>query len=212
MPAEPLIKRAVAFFDGQNLFYAAKDAFGYSFPNYDPTALARSVATLRGWTLAEVRFYTGVPAAKDAPFWNHFWGAKLGQMGRDGVKTYSRPLHYRNQRVRLPDGSERTVLVGQEKGIDVRLALDVIRCVLARKCDVALVFSQDQDLSEIADEIKSLVHEQKRWIRMASAFPCSLTSRNQRGVNGTEWIAIERDMYDACIDPRDYRPKAESKT
>jgi hypothetical protein len=29
MPAEPSIKRAVAFFDGQNLFYHAKAAFGY---------------------------------------------------------------------------------------------------------------------------------------------------------------------------------------
>jgi hypothetical protein len=29
MPAEPAIKRAVAFVDGQNLFYAAKTAFGY---------------------------------------------------------------------------------------------------------------------------------------------------------------------------------------
>ncbi|HXR04291.1 MAG TPA: hypothetical protein VN836_06240 [Verrucomicrobiae bacterium] len=40
MPAEPAIKRVVAFIDGQNLFYAAKTAFGYKHPNYDPKALA----------------------------------------------------------------------------------------------------------------------------------------------------------------------------
>jgi hypothetical protein len=39
MPTEPGIKRAFAFFDGQNLFYAAKEAFGYPFPNYDPRLL-----------------------------------------------------------------------------------------------------------------------------------------------------------------------------
>lgn len=39
MPAEPAIKRAVAFVDGQNLFYAARAAFGYHFPNYDVLAL-----------------------------------------------------------------------------------------------------------------------------------------------------------------------------
>ncbi len=33
MPAEPAVKRAIAFFDGQNLFYATKYAFGYSWPN-----------------------------------------------------------------------------------------------------------------------------------------------------------------------------------
>ena len=40
MPTEPAIKRVVAFIDGQNLFYAAKTAFGYNHPNYDPKALA----------------------------------------------------------------------------------------------------------------------------------------------------------------------------
>ena len=33
MSGEPLIKRAVAFLDGQNLFHAASEAFGYTYPN-----------------------------------------------------------------------------------------------------------------------------------------------------------------------------------
>jgi hypothetical protein len=33
--AEPPVKRAFVFIDGQNLFHAAKEAFGYSYPNYD---------------------------------------------------------------------------------------------------------------------------------------------------------------------------------
>ena len=40
MSGEPLIKRAVAFVDGQNLFRAARAAFGYTYPSYDVTALA----------------------------------------------------------------------------------------------------------------------------------------------------------------------------
>jgi hypothetical protein len=99
------------------------------------------------------------------------------------------------------------MLVAQEKGIDVRLALDVVRMAHARAFDVAIVFSQDQDLSEVADELKIIVGEQKRWIRMASAFPSSPTSRNTRGVNHTEWIPIGRATYDGCLDRRDYRPK-----
>ena len=35
MPGEPATKRVVAFFDGQNLFHAAKKAFDYRFPSYD---------------------------------------------------------------------------------------------------------------------------------------------------------------------------------
>ncbi len=204
---EPPTKRAVAFFDGQNLFHAAKAAFGHTYPSYDPLALAQAVCTARGWTLAQARFYTGVPDTFDNAFWNHFWTAKLAHLGRVGVYTFSRPLRYRNQIVRLPDGSERSVLVGQEKGVDVRLAIDIVRLAHRRHYDVALVFSQDQDLSEVADEIRLISREQARWIKIASAFPVSPTIRNRRGIQKTDWIPFERAVYDACLDPRDYRPK-----
>jgi len=39
VPVEPSVKRTVAFVDGQNLFFAAKKAFGHRFPNYDPRPL-----------------------------------------------------------------------------------------------------------------------------------------------------------------------------
>ncbi|MFA5786143.1 MAG: hypothetical protein WDA71_04025 [Actinomycetota bacterium] len=74
--------------------------------------------------------------------------------------------------------------------------------------DVALIFSQDQDLSEAADEVRSISIQQNRWIKVASAFPASPTSANRRGINGTEWVRIEREAYDSCIDPFDYRPKS----
>jgi len=35
MPEEPSKKRTFVFIDGQNLFYAVKEAFGYRLPNYD---------------------------------------------------------------------------------------------------------------------------------------------------------------------------------
>lgn len=207
VPAEPTVKRAVALVDGQNLFHAARQAFGYSFPNCDPRALAESLCGQRAWTLVEVRFYTGVPDKRDDAFWNHFWTAKLAQMGREGVHTFSRSLRYRNEKTKLPDGTETTVLVGREKGIDVRIALDVVRLAHRNQYDVALVFSQDQDLSEAADEIRVIAREQNRWIKIASAFPSSPTVSNERGINKTDWIAIDRATYDACIDHRDYRPK-----
>ncbi|MCG3198790.1 MAG: hypothetical protein GHCLOJNM_03297 [bacterium] len=207
MATEPSIKRACAFFDGQNLYRTAKTAFGHHFPNYQPLQLAQAVCALKGWTLASVHFYTGVPDVADDPQWNHFWTNKLRGMGKCGIKTYSRPLRYRNQTVRLPDGTEHTFLVGQEKGIDIRIALDVVRMARSRDYDVALIFSQDQDLSEVADEVKQISIEQDRWIKVASAFPFSPTTTNRRGINGTDWIKIDRAMYDSCLDGNDYRVK-----
>ena len=198
--------RTIAFFDGQNLFHCAKTAFGYTFPNYDPLALARAVCLSKGWQCDGVRFYTGVPDAADNPFWSHFWQAKGPQMGREGVHICTRPLRYRNKQVRLPDGKIHTFLDGDEKGIDVRIALDVIRLPHQNAYDTALLFCQDQDLSEVAEEIRIIAKERGRWIKVASAFPYSPAAK-VRGINGTDWIKIDRAMYDACLDARDYRPK-----
>ena len=68
MSKEPAVKRAVSFFDSQNLFRDAKEVSGYYHPNYDPRKLATAVVPPRGWTANEVRFYTGIPEAAHSAF------------------------------------------------------------------------------------------------------------------------------------------------
>jgi len=209
MIIEPIDKRVSVFVDGQNLYHAAKEAFGYPYPNYDIQKLAHCVCGQKGWQINKIRFYTGIPDASDNVKWNSFWVAKLASMGRTDVEIFTRPLRYRNQTMHLSNGKSQTILVGQEKGIDVRIAVDIIRSVLRNECDVAAVFSQDQDLSEVADEIRMIAHEHNRWLKMVSAFPISPTTRNTRGINKTDWIKIDRKTYDNCIDPNDYRSNSE---
>lgn len=167
------------------------------------------------------------------PFWHHFWSAKKTAMIRQGVYVFTRPLRYRDKSMlldksvtfRLPDGqylskrtrlfdldgreipsgTELSVRVGEEKGIDIRIALDVISLARDSRYDVALIFSQDQDLSEAVDEVIALAKSQSREIKVASAYPDGTS--NNRGINKTDWIRIDRATYDKCIDPRDYRLK-----
>ena len=136
----------------------------------------------------------------------------MAVMGRQGVVVYSRSLRYNNTHIKLPDGTFQTKLVGSEKGLDVRIALDIIRLAHHDEYDVAVVFSQDQDLTEVAEEIRVVSNEQNRWISIASAFPSSPTMRNKRGVNKTDWIKIDRALYDKCLDTRDYRPSGSSSS
>lgn len=207
MPAEPTPKRTIAFIDGQNLFHNARNAFGYNFPNYDVQKLAQVVCATRGWTLTGVKFYTGVPSASDNPFWNGFWSNKLAMMGRRGIEVYSRPLVYRHKTIAVPGFGNHTFLSGEEKGIDVRLALDALDSAHRFEFDVALIFSQDQDLSELASLTRLVASFQNRWIKIASAFPDDPAASNRRGINHTDWCPINKATYDSCIDPRDYRPK-----
>lgn len=204
---EPAAKRTIAFVDGQNLFYAAKYAFGTGYPNYDPLLLAERVCQDRGWDLHKVHFYTGIPDVSDNPFWNHFWTAKMAVMGTRGIKTFSRHLSYQPRQVTLPTGGVTTIFVGQEKGIDIRIALDMVRLARENEYDVALLFSQDQDLSEVVDEVKQISRDYDRWIKVACAFPSSPAYKNKRGVHGADWIRIDNATYDVCVDLNDYRLK-----
>ena len=196
MPDEPRIKRAVSFIDGQNLYRHAKDAFGHHHPNYDPRKLADAVCADRGWINHGVCFYTGVPSAARSPMWHVYWSRRLTAMRRAGVVVTSRTLRYRVERVRLPDGTVHEVPVEREKGIDLRLGLDV-----------AIVFSQDQDLAEVAREVRDISRSAERWLKVVSAFPYGANATSTRGIDRTDWFRMDREFYDACLDPRDYRPR-----
>ncbi len=204
---EPPTKRAVVFIDGQNLYHCVRETFGYGHPNYDVMKLAHAVCRLRGWHVSEVRFYTGFPDAADDAVWNHFWTRKLLAIRRQGVNVYSRALRYRDKKIKLAGGTTLTTRVGEEKGIDVRLAIDIIRLAHRGAYDVAVVFSQDQDLSEVADEVRVIAREQNRWIKAACAYPFAPGCQNQRGINNTDWVQFDRATYDACVDSYDYRQK-----
>jgi uncharacterized LabA/DUF88 family protein len=208
--------RAVAFFDAQNLFHAAKRAFGHTWPNYDPYALASMICAQNGWRLEQVRHYTGYPSKEDDGFWHAFWTNKQAAMGTRGVFTFGRLLKYRSLAMEWPDRSPILLLdgtpyvrkVAQEKGIDIRIALDIVHLALEQCYDVAILFTQDQDLSEAVDEVKTIAAMQKRWVTVVCAFPDNpKIDHNHRGVNRTDWKRISQVDYATCLDSTDYRPK-----
>ena len=206
MPTEPDIKRTVSFIDGQNLFRHAKDAFGHYHPNYDPQKLSDAVCQVHGWSNRGVRFYTGVPSAERQPMWHGYWTRRLTAMRRAGIAVTSRPLRYRVERVLLQDGSSHEIPVQREKGIDLRLGLDVVRMARHGELDVAVIFSQDQDLAEVAREVRDVARSEGRWLKVASAFPHGPNATSTRGIDGTDWFWMDREFFDACLDWRDYRP------
>jgi hypothetical protein len=77
---------------------------------------------------------------------------------------------------------------------------------MARKneYDIAIVFSQDNDFTEAAQEIRDIANEYERWIKIVSAYPCE-ASHVMRGIDKTDWMPISRAEYDTCIDRTDYR-------
>ena len=201
MPEPP---RVVAFFDGQNLYRSVKAAFGYTYPNYDPTKLASLICAKQNWRLTSVRFYTGIPRPEDDPFWNRFWTNKIANLGRQKVIVFKRYLARREKEIATASGNVPVPFL-VEKGIDVRLAIDIIRMALKGLYDYALIFSQDQDLSEVAKEIREISKEKSIGVGIASAYPQNPNPAYSRGIDKTDWLPFTKVEYDSSIDPVEYR-------
>src|SRR3990172_11923961 len=105
------------------------------------------------------------------PKWKRFWSEKIRAMTASGVRVVTRTLRYVEEPVSLPDGTIRLVPLAREKGIDLRLALDVLRLARQGAFDCALIFSQDGDLAEAVQEVDSLRRELSRWLVVDCAFP-----------------------------------------
>lgn len=190
---EPTMKRVYTFFDLQNLYLSAKTAWGVKYPDFDPIMLSKLVTGKHlDWRLTGIKLYTGIHSIEKNVFWHNFWVKKLSfHRNMDSrVDVFTAQLHYNNN-------------AASEKGVDIRLALDLVRAARKNLCDVAVLFSRDTDFGEVAQEIRAIADENNRWIKIASAFPSDPMFK--RGINGTDWITISRAEYDACLDPNDYR-------
>ncbi len=126
--------------------------------------------------------------------------AGCSECGIKGIVTTFRPLQY----VRVAHGTGGSIEVAHEKGIDIRIALDVVRLASTGALDVAVLFAQDQDYAEVAREVREVAERKNRWIKIASAFPESPSATSRRGVDRTDWKPFDRDLYDRCLDSADY--------
>ena len=193
--------RAVCFFDGQNLLRSAKHAFGHDH-YVNPVALGEAVCAQQGWRCDGIRFYTGMPDPSLQPDESRLWSARCARLQAAGVSVYTRRLQYITRQHQVPNGSVLSTTKIKEKGIDMRMGLDVLELGLADVFDVAVLFCRDQDLSEVIPSIRRLGTMQSRRVRLASAYPtsadCHLT-----GIKGMQWIPIDEAMYGSCLDQHD---------
>ena len=195
--------RAIVFVDGQNLYHLARRAWAagpssrYAWPSYDVEKLASALVSRKsGRVLVETRFYTGVPdpaAGASQMFWHGFWSNKIRYLRSRGIYAY---------RGRVNAG-------GQEKGVDVSLALDLVRATYEQRYEVAIIVSQDWDFGPAVRLAKTIAKTQKRKLLFESCFPVGQKGFSRRGVPGTTWVLIDKATYDNCQDGRDYRPKRE---
>jgi len=207
LAACPNPARVCAFIDGANLSNWAKRCFGYKYANYDIAKLVAHVVGLEpNRNLVSSCFYIGIPTHLDDLQSFNWWSKKLTAMGRTGVKVERRYLKRRELRIHLEGivHFDTTVPRLQEKGIDLKLGLDLVRMARNKTFDYAIIFSQDGDLVEAVEEVHEIAKEQKRWIQLECAHPVA-AGIDSRPIKRTIPRQITKAIYDPCIDPTDYR-------
>ena len=194
--------RTFVLIDGQNLYHLARRAWAsgpqspYAWPSHDVEKLASIlVSRTPGRTLAETRFCTGVPDPAAGPsqlFWHGFWSNKIRYLRSRGIYVY---------RGRVNAG-------GQEKGVDVSLALDLVRATYDRQYEAAIIVSHDWDFGPAVRLAKETAPSAGPEARLRVLFPGrSWEPFTERSSGNDLGVPIDQATYDACRDSRDYRPR-----
>ena len=180
IPPEPHPLRVVFFIDGQNLYHACDRHFGQG--NCHPHLLAAEL--LQGRALAGVRFYTGIHDPRTHPAGHAAMSRRIDAMQEQGVWVYTHQLKYSTCEV--VDRSARPCAHGyckvithdqaREKGIDLRIGLDMLRLARHGEYDVAVLVSEDSDLNQAVDELMDLRDELGIWLAVEHAHAYSPSS------------------------------------
>lgn len=209
-PAQPIQpvppSRVTVFIDGANLLNSVKRRFGYREPNADISKLARAVVGLRpNRVVNDIYYYIGVPRVEHDAQKHQWWDRKLAAMGKLGVKSVRRHLKPRDLNIDLSGvvNHKSTTLKLVEKGIDLRLGLDLVKHTLARNFDIAVIFSQDGDLAEAVQDAFQIAATQRRRITVECAYPVDGITP-QHGIKHAYPLEFDRTVYDSCLDLTNY--------
>lgn len=190
------------FIDYQNLHLSGHEIFaGMGTPLHEslihPGLFADEVERVRNdrvhqqVKITAVHVYRGEPSNQQDPRASARNKAQAAQWTRDRrVTMHSRTLTYPR------DGGP-----PREKGVDVMLAVDLVRCSITKNADVLILASRDTDLLpalEAAYDLDSSIVETAGWTGKSRL-------RFRGGVRRQLWMTeLEETHFKASLDGRQY--------
>jgi hypothetical protein len=182
---------------------SAREAFGWMkeagrFGNFRPYGLGRIAVRDPMRRLTQVRVYTGVPTPNRNKVGNAATQRRMAAWVAESpekVEVFPRPLRYPPPQ-------------GREKGIDVELAIDLVRLALDDEYDVAVLMSTDTDLKPPLEFIASRCPEKTLVTAAWRAEPgCEADTAEPLDISGGGVVRTKfakRD-FDRIADKRDFR-------
>jgi len=212
--------RVGVFIDGQNVTIGARYAFGHG--NMHPLLLGRALAGED--QLVEVRYATGIPDPEVDSDRFETERRRHDLMVTTDVVVLERLLKYRwqwdIQDRDLPDaedhkGDVRQARVksrnrGQEKGVDVWLALDAITMCARADMDKVIIASADSDLDLVPDHLRMIPGHGDTTIVQARVLPSNKRLWENEAYDDV--VAIDESIFEMARDDFDYsKPLADQE-
>lgn len=212
--------RVGVFIDGQNVTIGARYAFGREegangTGNMHPLLLGRTLAG--ECDLVEIRYVTGIPSPDVA---RDRWEAERRRhdlMAATDVVVLEKPLRYRWQwdlrnerdlgdprdhKGEIVDARAKARNVGQEKGIDVWLALDALTMCTRADLDKVIIATADTDLDLVPQYLQMMPGHGGTIVTQAKVLSGSRDLRQNSAYDET--IAIDEAVFAAARDDFDY--------
>ena len=137
---------AAAFVDLQNFHYFLKFGCGVNPTCTNQPELIKEFARSHGVNLVGMHFFTGIHSPEREPVKYGAMVRRIHWLRKCGAAVTAIPLQYYGR------GSTARVA---EKGIDVRLVAELLRCV-SRGLRKALIISQDKDIAHSLDVAREM--------------------------------------------------------
>lgn len=225
--------RAVVVMDYQNVHLTAHDVFDHAGQKHDslihPMCFSEAVVRLRNQRQREGHPHadlTGVHVFRGLPHTDNDWeqsrrcSAQADEWTRAGAHVVLRDLKYRFQL--QADGRPATdvnghkipVGAGQEKGIDVLVALTCVRQSLREDVDLVILASRDTDLVPVLETLLDMRTEDASvakietasWFNRNAAEEGNYSGGQLRPTDGRRvWNTnLNRAAFEASRDRHDY--------
>jgi len=211
------MKKAIVFVDANNWYHNVKKYYNPS--KVDIIKIAEFIIKLKGYSLAELRWYVSVPSIEDGKrmYFQHL--SFLDRLKNRGIRVITRKLQrlsgkeiFKRKRELLDslhlckickpivDSQflEIADIKKKEKGVDVAIVVDMInKCLITGECEVCILISGDADFVPALELIKNRGKEV-----LSSAVPLGYSSELREKF---PYLILSPDTLKRCF--RDYESK-----
>jgi uncharacterized LabA/DUF88 family protein len=168
-------KGAIMFIDGNNWYHNAKHITNPK--DLDFNKIANLICKNFNLNLIQIRYYNSVPDISENPLKYHQHMDFLNDLEKHEIKVFTRKLQKTSTKDILREKAQVVdsldlcrickplirqncldcvgIINKKEKGIDVKIAIDMIRkCLIEKECDVCILISGDADFIPAMQTIK----------------------------------------------------------